>query len=122
MNHNLRLCIHDFCTTLTHTHISQSAQRDFSRHRQPKHPHRHPHTSTCRKNILCPQRERERERSLGVKMGVGKGNISEECVGDGVYIYTLERGGVRAVFTNWGATLMSLCVPDAQGARKTHNT
>lgn len=57
-------------------------------------------------------------------MGVGKGNISEECVGDGVYIYTLERGGVRAVFTNWGAILMSLCVPDAQGAyehRYTHN-
>jgi len=27
----------------------------------------------------------------------------------------LERGGVRAVFTNWGAILMSLCVPDAQG-------
>jgi hypothetical protein len=59
---------------------------------------------------------------VGVKMGVGKGNISEECVGDGVYIYTLERGGVRAVFTNWGAILMSLCVPDAQGAYEhTHN-
>ena len=70
--------------------------------------------------MLC---ERERvEGSVGVKMGVGKGNISEECVGDGVYIYTLERGGVRAVFTNWGAILMSLCVPDAQGAYEhTHN-
>lgn len=48
-------------------------------------------------------------------MGVSKGNVTEECVGDGVFLYTLERGGVRAVFTNWGATLMSLCVPDAQG-------
>ena len=55
-------------------------------------------------------------------MGVGKGNISEECVGDGVYIYTLERGGVRAVFTNWGAILMSLCVPDAQGAYEQPHT
>lgn len=48
-------------------------------------------------------------------MGVSKGNLTEECVGDGVFLYTLERGGVRAVFTNWGATLMSLCVPDARG-------
>lgn len=48
-------------------------------------------------------------------MRVSKGNLTEECVGDGVFVYTLERGGVRAVFSNWGATLMSLCVPDAQG-------
>jgi aldose 1-epimerase len=49
-------------------------------------------------------------------MGGSKGgNVKEECVGDGLFIYTLERGSVRAVFTNWGATLMSLCVPDAQG-------
>lgn len=48
-------------------------------------------------------------------MGFSRGNLTEECVGDGVFLYTLERGGVRVVFTNWGATLMSLCVPDAQG-------
>jgi len=49
-------------------------------------------------------------------MGACKvGNLTEECVGDGVFLYTLERGAVRAVFTNWGATLMSLSVPDAQG-------
>lgn len=45
----------------------------------------------------------------------GAGTVKEECVGDGLFIYTLERGSVRAVFTNWGATLMSLSVPDAQG-------
>ncbi|KAG0583410.1 hypothetical protein KC19_3G133900 [Ceratodon purpureus] len=48
-------------------------------------------------------------------MGVSKGTVTEECVGDGLFFYTLERGGVRAVFSNWGATLISLCVPDAQG-------
>ncbi|CAM6003786.1 unnamed protein product [Sphagnum balticum] len=44
-----------------------------------------------------------------------KGSVREECVGDGVFVYTLERGGIRAVFSNWGATLMSLFVPDAAG-------
>jgi hypothetical protein len=44
-----------------------------------------------------------------------KGSVREECVGDGIFVYTLERGGIRAVFSNWGATLMSLFVPDAAG-------
>lgn len=61
------------------------------------------------------QVERRAGGIAGVEMGGSKGNVTEECVGDGVFIYTLERGGVRALFTNWGATLMSLFVPDGQG-------
>jgi hypothetical protein len=56
------------------------------------------------------------ENNIGREMDAGnKGSVREECVGDGVFVYTLERGGIRAVFSNWGATLMSLFVPDAAG-------
>jgi hypothetical protein len=32
-----------------------------------------------------------------------------------VSLYTLGRGGLKVVVTNWGATIMSLYTPDAQG-------
>lgn len=45
-------------------------------------------------------------------MGVSKGNLMEECVGDGVFFYILECGGVCVVFINWGVMFMLLCVFD----------
>jgi hypothetical protein len=56
------------------------------------------------------------KNNIGREMDAGsKGSVREECVGDGVFVYTLERGGIRAIFSNWGATLMSLFVPDGAG-------
>jgi hypothetical protein len=41
--------------------------------------------------------------------------VTEQSVGNGVSLYTLGRGGLKVVVTNWGATIMSLYTPDAQG-------